>query len=508
MKAEHHTKKSLKASGLALLLCIAMLIGTTFAWFTDSITNSGNKIEAGNLDVTLSEWNGEAYVEVTNEPIFDYDKWEPGYTDAAAVKIENKGSLALKYKVDFVSEETSETANKLAQVIDVYYLKGGIAPENMPNSFEDLTKKDFQKLGTLSDFLNKKEGAATGKLKATASDYAIIALHMQESASNEYQDLNVGQGFDIVINATQLNMETDGFGNPDYDMDAENPVVVSTPAELEQAVKEGGTVELKKDMTLKTPLSLTSEKVKIDLNDKKLTAKGTGHAIEAKGTAEVTVSDGKLSSANENAAVVFAQGSAKVSVENCDIEYSAKGGYAVCTNGSYSKDTVITMRNTNITYKKGYACYFPAGNITLKNCNVKGAVIISGGDVTIDGGTYTADGFAGQNKIWHKADTIDYMAKFSEGDGCGHMGDSVLIMDRRNSGYDMRAITIKNATFNTELTLKDNSKATAYAIKYVDYDNVPDAARVNYVIENNTYNHKLADGSEPLMFIGIKGEEY
>lgn len=48
-----NTKKSLKASGLALMLCIAMLIGTTFAWFTDSITNSGNKIEAGNLKIDL-----------------------------------------------------------------------------------------------------------------------------------------------------------------------------------------------------------------------------------------------------------------------------------------------------------------------------------------------------------------------------------------------------------------------------------------------------------------------
>ena len=44
-------KKSLKASGITLVLCLAMLIGTTFAWFTDSITNSGNKIEAGNLNI-------------------------------------------------------------------------------------------------------------------------------------------------------------------------------------------------------------------------------------------------------------------------------------------------------------------------------------------------------------------------------------------------------------------------------------------------------------------------
>ena len=119
-----NTKKSLKASGLSLVLCIAMLIGTTFAWFTDSITNTGNKIESGDLKVTLQEWNGTSYVDASSTPIFNYDKWEPGYTDVAAIKIGNAGSLALKYKVDFVSKDKSQEANKLAKAIDVYYLKG------------------------------------------------------------------------------------------------------------------------------------------------------------------------------------------------------------------------------------------------------------------------------------------------------------------------------------------------------------------------------------------------
>ena len=47
------TKKSLIFSALSLLLCCALLIGTTFAWFTDSVTNTGNKIQAGTLDVAL-----------------------------------------------------------------------------------------------------------------------------------------------------------------------------------------------------------------------------------------------------------------------------------------------------------------------------------------------------------------------------------------------------------------------------------------------------------------------
>ena len=161
------------------------------------------------------------------------------------------------------------------------------------------------------------------------------------------------------------------------------------------------------------------------------------------------------------------------------------------------------MKNTEIVSKQNYACYFPAGTIRLENCNVTGAVIISGGDVTIDGGTYKADGFKGQAKIWHEADTISYMAKFSTRDGCGHMGDSILIMDRRSQGYSLTGVTIKNATFHTELSLADGSRATAYAIKYVDYKNISGVEPVKCVIENNTYIDKLETGNDPLMFIEI-----
>ncbi|HIU25844.1 MAG TPA: hypothetical protein IAC50_05050 [Candidatus Copromorpha excrementigallinarum] len=73
------TKKSLWAAGFALLVCIALLIGTTLAWFTDSVSNRGNRIQAGSLEVSFAQLNSEGeYVAVGEEPIFNYDKWEPG----------------------------------------------------------------------------------------------------------------------------------------------------------------------------------------------------------------------------------------------------------------------------------------------------------------------------------------------------------------------------------------------------------------------------------------------
>ncbi len=252
----------------------------------------------------------------------------------------------------------------------------------------------------------------------------------------------------------------------------------------------------------------SDKKVHIRLNGNELKSTAALNLIDATGSADVTVSGGTLSVDNGGqASVVFAQDSAKVCIENCDISYPRGKGYAVVTNGSQSRDATVVMRNTNITANQNYACYFPAGAVTMENCNVTGAVIISGGDVTIDGGTYTADGFSGQAKIWHKDDTISYMTKFATKDGCGHMGDSILIMDRRSSGYGAANVTIRNATFNTELTLKDGSKATAYAIKYVDYNNISGTERGRLTITGSTYHHKLADGQEPLMFIGIDGTD-
>ena len=81
------TKKALLTSVMALFLCVAMLTGTTFAWFTDTVTSSGNIIKAGTLDVTM-EWADGAkavpaddstdWIDASTGAIFNYDKWEPG----------------------------------------------------------------------------------------------------------------------------------------------------------------------------------------------------------------------------------------------------------------------------------------------------------------------------------------------------------------------------------------------------------------------------------------------
>lgn len=47
------TRNALIASALSMLLCIAVLVSTTFAWFTETASVSVNKIVAGNPGVDL-----------------------------------------------------------------------------------------------------------------------------------------------------------------------------------------------------------------------------------------------------------------------------------------------------------------------------------------------------------------------------------------------------------------------------------------------------------------------
>ena len=223
MTKTRSTKHALLTSLMALLLCFTMLLGTTYAWFTDSVTSTGNKIQAGTLKIDLALYNGSAFESIKDSkaPIFSYDLWEPGFTDVKLLKVENKGSLALKWKATLVGVDVNSA---LANVIDVYVLPYGVvADETTVTLPADRDLAGYTRAGTLAEFIAGIETSTVGTLKATESAYLGIALKMQETAGNEYQDLSLGT-FDIQILATQLNAELDSF-DENYDVNAEFPVV-------------------------------------------------------------------------------------------------------------------------------------------------------------------------------------------------------------------------------------------------------------------------------------------
>ena len=131
MTKQKSTKKTLLTSVLSLVLCMAMLIGTTFAWFTDSVTSANNRITAGNLDIELEYYTETGWKTVKDATeLFTGNLWEPGHTEVVYFKLTNKGTLALKYQlgVNIVSETGSVNVEgdnfKLSQYIEYGVIEG------------------------------------------------------------------------------------------------------------------------------------------------------------------------------------------------------------------------------------------------------------------------------------------------------------------------------------------------------------------------------------------------
>ena len=239
MQKSKSIKHRLIASVLVLVLLFSSLLGTTFAWFTDSVTSEGNTIKTGTLKIDLLHKSGDEWISVKENPnhkIFNYDNWEPGYTRVETLKAANLGTLALQYKLSLTVEAGTETlganGENLADVIEVYVSYG----DNTAASYDAITNStEWSYKGTLTEVMSNPATFIGGQLLpagatldgAAASSTAVesqtlsVALHMQESAGNEYQKLAVGNIYVNVI-ATQWSYENDSFDN-NYDNDVVFP---------------------------------------------------------------------------------------------------------------------------------------------------------------------------------------------------------------------------------------------------------------------------------------------
>ncbi len=201
MTSRKSTKRALILSCISMLLCVSMLVGSTFAWFTDAANTGTNKIEAGTLQVELWEKdsnNVEHNISETQTSVFNYSLWEPGYSDYADLIIKNVGSLALKYQMVFNNIVTSGSAD-ITEVLEV--------------------KIGDQSAGTLKQ-LGQTYILAEGKLgPGTSVNLDRITVTMKTDAGNEYQ--GCGVSFDVQVRAIQWNKEFDGFGDPNYDINAD-----------------------------------------------------------------------------------------------------------------------------------------------------------------------------------------------------------------------------------------------------------------------------------------------
>ena len=243
-----NSKKALLSSAFALVLSVAMLIGTTFAWFTDTASTGVNKIQAGNLDVALEMKDGDNWVSAEGKTLTfktkdnraaDQILWEPGCRyELPALRVVNKGNLALKYKIQIT----------------------GIQGDAKLNDVIDWTINDAP--------INLTEGHLAANAKG---DSFTIKGVMKTTAGNEYQGLSI-DGIGITVYASQDTVESDSFNNQ-YDANATYYPVIDFVG-LKDALGKGGNITIAGDftgdktktgvsdrLTIKTPTTLNFEGV-------------------------------------------------------------------------------------------------------------------------------------------------------------------------------------------------------------------------------------------------------
>ena len=186
------TKRALLTSVMALVMCVVMLVGTTFAWFTDTASTGVNKITSGNLHVEIQDKEGKEidtlkWVDKNGNDIANQDDilWEPGCTYLLTpFKIANTGNLALKYKIVITGLDGD---SPLLDVIKFTYKTA------------DGEEFDMSAEGYLA-----ANGGSTGMI--------TVSAHMDELANNDYMDKTL-TGIKFTVYATQDTVENDSFNN-------------------------------------------------------------------------------------------------------------------------------------------------------------------------------------------------------------------------------------------------------------------------------------------------------
>ncbi len=360
------TKKALLTSVLALVLCLSMLIGTTFAWFTDTDTIAVSNIVSGTLDIEIVDEQGNekttplAFVNAEDSANI---LWEPGATfRTEGFQIKNVGSLYLKFKVEINNTEVSY--NKLNEAITFYLVDG------------DGNKVDLSTMKDLPLAPNATYGNGTT---------LYIEGHMDENAGNEYQDLTLS-GVGITIYAAQYTYETDMDDNQ-YDKDAIYDGDIAAVASADDFIKafneleNGGTISLTADidMTGKAWTPVNNKSFTLNGNGKTITGLNGG-LVDHVGSGEITIKN-----------VTF-----DGLVDNSTSNYAGLIGDADTT--SYILMENVTITNANVSsaeWAGGFVAYTSGyGNDNdgpvnaahnFVNCKITNSTIHSTGDGSVGG---------------------------------------------------------------------------------------------------------------------------
>ena len=352
MTKRKSVKRALLSSVMSIILCFTMLLGTTFAWFTDSAVSGSNVIKSGNLDVEVEyTLDGETWNDLDGAAdLFQKGLWEPGHTEVVAFKITNNGSLALKYaaNMNIIDETVGKTKDDadivLSDILTVSTLvQQAVNEDGSSNQIGDIT------LGLAFSSENGVGYENTAAFKAGnvlrndvelhpgAAHYVIVKVDMDETVGNEANhngtDIPTIE-FGVNLLATQFTSESDTFGNQ-YDKDAVYPEVAEVVnvdgndkaavlAAIDKA-EAGDIIRLSENTTIAgsgASDKLTIEKaVTLDLNGYTLTTECGWGGIDLKGGASII--NGTINHTGNTAAIKVFQAE---KIENLTINVTETDG--------------------------------------------------------------------------------------------------------------------------------------------------------------------------------------
>ena len=348
-----NSKKALLSSAFALALSVAMLIGTTFAWFTDTASTGINKIQAGNLDVKLMySTDMVTWKEATSTTqLFNDDAlWEPGHTELVYLKVVNAGNLALKYEMTTNSydKERGKNANGDLFYIDKY-LKIGVAE----------TQNVFESRSAAIDAIAANEKSMEKEIQITngwtvlnpnaeSAPFAVV-IYMPTTVGNEANNVQSWRhpslkGFGLVVNATQATVESDSFGK-DYDEKAPTTITTKSASSGTHVINEN------------------------------VQANGSFGAVQAEGTAQFTINaDVYAIYANNAAIAVEAGGTSTVTINSGDFRQVGVPAGEPC-------DLIYATDSATIVINGGtFKATVPANTLNVLDANRgKAKIVVNGG---------------------------------------------------------------------------------------------------------------------------------
>ena len=515
-------KSALLLSFTSLLLCFAMLAGSTFAWFTDTATTGVNKIQAGNLDVKLEYKKSKdvPFAEANeNTKVFDETaQWEPGHVEYVVLKVSNAGSLALKYKlgINIANEEGSTNVYnnkfKLSDYIRFAVLDGDQTGNSVDRDAlvaaatdSKLIKEGYSKEDHLLADENSNEKVVT------------LVVWMPTTVDNKANHKAgepapfVELGINVV--ATQLNHENDSFG-PDYDKFADYPEVqpVTTADKLQEALAsediDGKTIKLYDNIETEG-LQLTGKNVAFDLNGKSLNTEKV----------EVNNSTVVFGDSSENGGGTLATDDSYGVINAVDSKVTIQNGRFVSNYnkaGSSGYANVIQVRNSELTINDGYfenTNDVGSYNYLIKapsyNRNEKTTITINGGEFVSHrnyGYIVTSDSDANVEVVINGGEfkTTGSNSYLTSVKGSVVVNDCTFTATGNNTVFDIpedSTVTVKGGTFSVnENAYTDPSLAgLIFHRKTNGWTSVDGTLLVDPVnpvkVNQPTYSGFLADGA-------------